>query len=395
MMKRDPERDSQSRTHPATHRVAPCQSLLATLALIVVCPLAGCGDMTDANVTPVETGEAFLAVANVSFDFQTGTFGAVNLDGFAAFPDLTAIHSDSVLRASGGYLFVINRMGADNLQLLDPATFATVWQYSVGAGSNPHDVAVVAPNRAYVTLYETGVMAIVDPTASNGSEFNVGEIDFTAEADEDGIPELGNIVELGGVVYVAAQRLDRNAGFVPINTSRLLAIDSTTDEPIDLSPDDETTTGVDLPIANPVEVRSHDSQIWLACAGHVGELDGALLRFDPTSGQFSDPVVLEEDIGGDVAGFVPGDPIILVWNEPSLVRHVSAIDPDTGDEIARIADDLGYIHDIEADASFIYVPDRNQDHPGLRVFRRDDFTEISESPIETGLPPWSLEVVAF
>ena len=36
---------------------------------------SGCGDTVETDSARIETGEAFLAVANVSFDFQTGTFG--------------------------------------------------------------------------------------------------------------------------------------------------------------------------------------------------------------------------------------------------------------------------------------------------------------------------------
>jgi hypothetical protein len=87
---------------------------------------------------------------------------------------------------------------------------------------------------------------------------------------------------------------------------------------------------------------------------------------------------------------------VVVWSDASFEGHAAAIGVDAADrgrEIARLADGLAFIQDIEADDTFVYLPDRDREQPGVRVFRRADWAEVTTEPIWTGLPPWQLEVV--
>ena len=89
-------------------------------------------------------------------DFQTGSFGTISLDE----PHLATpadpsrrLNSDAVVQTYGGLVYVLNRFGADNVQVLDPAhNFVTTLQCSTGAGSDPSDIAFVSPTKAYVAL---------------------------------------------------------------------------------------------------------------------------------------------------------------------------------------------------------------------------------------------------
>ena len=70
---------------------------------------------------------------------------------------MARVHEDVV--------YVVNRLGGDNVQALDPAQgFATRWQCSVGNGATPHDIAFAARDKAYVTLYEEPELLVVDPS---------------------------------------------------------------------------------------------------------------------------------------------------------------------------------------------------------------------------------------
>lgn len=359
----------------------------AACALLAACaPLAGCGDDGALGPgAPVELGAHYVAVANASFDFQTGTIGAVRLPELSAAADLGALHSDSVLRYSGGLLFGINRRGGDNLQLLDRASMGTRWQRSVEAGSNPQDVAVFAPNRAYVSRYERADLWIVDPSAGDAA-FVVGTVDLSAHADADGIPEAGAMAvdEAGGVTWLALQRLDRDAGFLPLNESRLVRIDHASGA---------ITEAVALPTPNPQALFLRDGVLWIPCSGFTNESDGAVERYDVASGRFLEPALLESDVGGDITAIAPGDPVLVVWSDADFASHLSVFEPVTGVEVARLAEDLGYVADVARTGDFVLVPDRSRDSPGLRVFDVETFEEVAGSPFSTGLPPWSLAVV--
>lgn len=358
---------------------------------------SACGDATeDAADGHAGGAEHLLVVANASLDFQTGSYAAIDIDTLVAQPDVGALHGDSVIRATRGYLFAINRLGADNLQRIDPETLATVWQYSVGAGANPQDIVVLPDGRAYVARYDQTDLWIVDPDAQSDAEFQLGAIDLAEFADADGLPEVVGLAELGGRVYAALQRLDRDASFTPANDSMLVAIDPLTDALVDLSPGDASTDARVLPTANPVAMQVVGDELWLACAGNFGQADGALERYDPTSGAFLEPVVSEAQLEGDLAAFTATRPTVVVWSDASFVGHAAAIaveGADRGNEVARLVDGLAFIQDIEADDTFVYLPDRDREQPGVRIFRRADWTEVTAEPIGTGLPPWQLEVV--
>jgi hypothetical protein len=60
---------------------------------------------------------------------------------------------------------------------------ATKLQCSTGVGSNPHDVAVVAPDKAYVTRYDREALWVVDPSAGDCASFRRGTIELGGLAD--------------------------------------------------------------------------------------------------------------------------------------------------------------------------------------------------------------------
>src|SRR5262249_37088124 len=94
--------------------------------------------------------QAFIVTTN----FQAGSFATVSLDEPRVITPSTSqrrIHSDATARVYGGLVYVINRLFADNIQLLDPANdFVTRFQCSTGNGTNPHDFALVDAGKAYV-----------------------------------------------------------------------------------------------------------------------------------------------------------------------------------------------------------------------------------------------------
>ena len=150
----------------------------------------------------------------VSTDFETGMLAtvAVRPPRRVTHPD-AAIHSDAVIRVSGGMVFVVNRFLADNLQRLDPTQgLRTRFQCSTGNGSNPHDLVVVAPDKAYVTRYDRPELWVVDPSVTDCDQFRRGVIDLSAFADGDGLPEMDQMAVVEGRLFVTVERLDRGAG---------------------------------------------------------------------------------------------------------------------------------------------------------------------------------------
>jgi DNA-binding beta-propeller fold protein YncE len=328
-------------------------------------------------------------------DFQTGSLSVVNLDTRVVSKDVAPVHSDAVERWYGGLLYVVNRFGQDNVQVIDPAqNYATVLQFSTGNGTNPQDICFISPTKAYVTRYEVGDLLIVNP--STGA--HLGVIALGGFADADGIPEMAHMVRVDNRVFVAIQRLDRNAGYQPTDRSLVAVIDAVSDAVLDTDPLTPGMQAIRLTGTNPYTTFAFDtttSRLMIGCAGAYGALDGGIEYVDPVRLTSRGYAITEAALGGDI-----GD---IAWN---VAAHSYAIvsDPDfntllvswnaiTGLKIATVYGPGGFcLNDCELnDRGELYVCNSDLLSPGggLHVFRVSDDTHIA-GPLDCGLPPYQV-----
>ncbi|EMG20787.1 hypothetical protein LEP1GSC150_0519 [Leptospira interrogans serovar Copenhageni str. LT2050] len=102
----------------------------------------------------------------VTTDFGGGgRFKVINPTLFYAYPGLTPIHSDAVARFGNGKVYVLNRLNRDSIQVLDPNYgFITTSELSLGSKVNPVDMEFASTSKAYVSLYGSNRLMIIDPT---------------------------------------------------------------------------------------------------------------------------------------------------------------------------------------------------------------------------------------
>src|SRR5262249_38491294 len=149
-----------------------------------------------------------------------------------------------------------------------------------GNGANPYDIAFASATKAYVTRYESTDLWIVDPTT--GAQ--TGAISLAGLADADGIPEMDRLEMVGPLLFVSLQRVNRNAGFQPTDSSLVAVIDTRTDQLVDCDAAHAGVQGILLPRQNPVTPFVFDrprTRLYLGCAGQYGALDGGIVRVDP------------------------------------------------------------------------------------------------------------------
>src|SRR6185436_6700944 len=80
---------------------------------------------------------------------------------------------DAVVRSYGGLLYVVARLGGDNIQVVDPADgFSVTSQFSTGQGTNPQDLIAVSTTKAYVSLYQPED----NRSASGGDDVSVDDV---------------------------------------------------------------------------------------------------------------------------------------------------------------------------------------------------------------------------
>lgn len=322
-------------------------------------------------------------------DFSTGSLSAVSATTHAPSCDVASPHSDARLRFFGGQLYVINRFGADNIQIVNPATYATVRQFTVGNGANPNDIAVLSPTRAYVTRYERRELWIVNP--STGAK--TGEIDLGAFADADGIPEMDRIAVVGPLAFVSLQRVDRNGGFVPTDTALVAVIDTRTDQVVDCDPAAPGVQAIHLPRTNPVTDFAFDrttSRLLLGCAGFYGALDGGIVAIDAASLTSSEVLATDAQLGGDCNDLVwlsPTQAYVIV-STPSFVTKLVRWNPESGAVGPTLFDPGAFwLSDVESDgAGELWLCDSR--FVGGAVRRFSTATDLAVgAPIVCTLPP--------
>ncbi len=374
------------------------------VALLTGLLLAACtgGGARPEPLPPVASSGILALTTN----FQIGSFSVAPLDDPAQMSgDLGQAHGDSVARAQFGAVYVVNRYGGDNIQRLDPErNFATLWQCSVGNGSNPHDLAQVASDKAYVTRYEAASLAIVDPsTGPECAGFLRGEVDLSAFADADSVPEMDQMVVVGEYLFVSLQRLDRRT-FEPSGQSLLAVIDTSTDSIVDVDPATPGLQGIELLGRNPfaetkgLPLDPLSGKILVASVGSFARLDdGGIEIVNPWTLRSEGFLVTAAALGGNINDFViagSGRGYAVITDE-RFNNSVIRFDPSNGTVLATLLEGPDYLPDIEwvPERGWLLVADQNLYRPGIWIFTADD-KPLDPAPIRTGsLPPFNLLVL--
>ena len=349
---------------------------------------------------------AFLLLANsssaqsdlfvITTDFATGSTAFLAANAAEAEVNLLGIHADAVGHYHDGRVYIVNRLGQDNILVLDAMDWRTpLTQFSVGNGTNPHDIEIVAPDKAYISRYDAASLLVVNP--QDGAE--LGQIDLSAFADADGLPEVSQIVRVGGRLYLSCQRLDRNSGWGPADISYLIVVDLTTDTLVDVDPDAEGVQGIALSAGNPNSMAVVGEQIAVGGVVNFGDRAGGVEIVDVATNRSLGLAVREEDLGGDIASVVlvdqnRGYAVVTDANFANSVRPFDLSSGTVGAPLENISG--GFIPSLAVDGDRLIVADRGSfDDPasaGLKFY--DAATgAFLRGPIDTGLPPANIVVL--
>jgi len=360
--------------------------------------LAACEDKTvgPGSLTPPVHG--YFAFVTTT-DYQTGSASIVTGDTLLhATNNVASVHSDALARSYNGFIYVLNRQGADNVQVIDPLDgFHTRKQFTVGNGADPEDIVFQNVNRAFVSRYNEDQMWIVNPNTGQRS----GLIDFSWLADADNVPEMAHMVKVNNRVFVAIQRLDRNTPFFdPTGTSYLAVFDPTTEQFVDADNSTPGKQAIKLTGSNPfgeLVFNAASGQVWVPEAGFLGIKDGGLETINPNTLAKSGILINENTFGGDVTDVVAidanrGAAIINDSNFNTLLVGFDLTTPTVIDTIYAPGSFALQDAELSRDGR-IFVSDRTPVAPGIRVFRASDHTQITTTPIDVGLPPADIEFV--
>jgi len=308
---------------------------------------------------------------------------------------LASVHSDAIARVHDGLVYVVNRLYADNIQVLDPADgFSTVRQFSVGPGTNPKDIAFVSDTRAYVTRYETPWMLEVDPTTGAITD----SIDLSVFADADGLPEPATMAVVGDRLFVGVQRIDRDDYWLPVAPSWLAVIDAESNTLVDVDPGTPGMQGIELTGTNPYTdmlVGEDGTTLYVGESGAWNALDGGIEAVDTTTLTATGFVITENELGGNLEDFtlpLNGRAHAAVSIMSPAESYCVAFDWDAGELIETVWRPGEWsVPDVELHEGTgqLFVADRTYAAPGVRVFDAATGTQLA-GLLSVGLPPHDL-----
>jgi DNA-binding beta-propeller fold protein YncE len=347
--------------------------------LNVICILAAaCGGEREVSgprdVSPDKA--AFV----VTTDYTTGSTSVIDLSTRAADNDVAPVHSDAVARFHDGKIYVINRLGQDNVQILDPGqNYATLRQVSVGPGSNPQDIAF-ADGKAFVSRMGSNKILVVEPDDIK----KIGEIDLSFLADADGFCEPGLMYSDGARVFVTVLRLDRNDQYAPTDKSFVVVIDAATETLVG--------NGIALHGVNPWPGFASDgARLFVANSGRFGAGNGDIELVDTES--LATAITVQAGVlGGDVNQIAAHNGVLYtVVSDANFNTALVAFDTQSGEKKTLMATEGFNLAGIAVnDRDELYVSDRTVTRPGVRIVNLRTGSEVTSAPIDTGLPPFMI-----
>ena len=335
------------------------------------------------DATPLSQGRVLVATEQYG---SGGAVSVIDLDTLEPTLNVALTTDDVTLRWFDHRIWVINRYGGDNIMILADRDYHLQKQFSVrpapNVPCNPHDLLFLSTCRAVLSCYAQPAVYLLDPTAPVGQE-RVGEIDLSSLADDDGLPEVSHLAQVGSRVFATVQRLARADGWVPVGTSYVAILD----------PEAQTLTGtIALESENPGGplVRIPGTADLLVAGNGAWDGQHAGLERIHTDTDEASLALSADALGGIPTAFTvdaSGCGFALITAPESydtgVVRYclegaVQACVPLGALEVSDVA---------LTDDGRLLVTDRAHASPGVRIYDSETCEEETTAPISTGFAP--------
>ncbi len=285
------------------------------------------------------------------YPIESGAFGAERII-------IPSLHTDAAFAGGGGSAFVIERMGADKVTILDVSTGSVAVKKTIFVGdgkTNAQYALKAAPGKIYVSGLASPEIAVYD--AESGEK--IKGIDLSAFADDkDGLPEIAGMIMAGGKVFAQVQALDSTAYYAPYGTSFLAVINPETDELIDADPARDGVQGIQLPARNPNgDMRVIGGLIYVNICENAYSADAGeagIWTIDPASMTTVKRIISEKALSGGIVDFAVYDETraLAIISKVDFTVKVCAFNPYAGEFIKDVYDNSAWdANDVKADAA--------------------------------------------
>ena len=377
-----------------TARIAPL-TLAALLSIACGDNLAPLGADAGGSGSQADAGPGPDAAILEATAFAVATdFVATGVASTIAVPELdVAVNavegvasSDPVLRRAGDRLYIVNRLGHDNVTVLDSATLELVAQISTGSGSNPQDVAAVGDTLYVAALNSPGVLVL---DLSRPEAGVVDTIDLSALDPEDGLPNCNSIVAAGSAVVAVCGILTQDGIPVPRGPGAVAIIER-----------GALVETVALTQVNPFGLAQA-----AAASGEPAVLVPTVQDFfNPAAGGCLEQVVLGKggargtgcvvenaELGGFVSALAPAPDrlwmtVTTSFDPKDFGPHgdLVSLDPGGSPETVELGDDVRPMDIAVCPTGHLIVSDATR---GVRVLTPAAAGELTSAPLNIGLPP--------
>lgn len=331
-----------------------------------------------------ESGRLFV----VETDFQSGKLEWLSAGGNGLSEDNIPVYSDAAARAYKGYVYILERDGADNITKIDPSAKvaeAVLYQVHLGDGWNPHDIEFVSETKAYIANQNEPSITVFNP-ATGTMEKQIDISAYTFNPDSNMSPYAEQMALCDGKLYVMLQRRD---GWNPGAPTMILTVDTGTDEVLA----DDTivcryTNGYDMVCVGGALYITNPGSIYTTGDGGIEKISLA---------DKSVQTIIDEDALG-------GNPNQIVHKSGSLFyvqnyvgwQNVSVVEVDA--ESGTVVETLSGVKDAyggiayDPEESKLYVGERDSSSTGILVFKDNEKT-AGPLQSEKSLPPSNMVIV--
>ncbi|MBM9577109.1 hypothetical protein JWG45_08070 [Leptospira sp. 201903070] len=342
----------------------------------------------------------------VTSDFSGGgRFKVVNPSLLYSYPGLTPIHSDALARFGLGRVYILNLLNRDSIQVLDPNLgFVTVSELALGSKVNPADMEFAGPSKAYVTLYGSSRLLILDPTSMTiTGSIDLGSYSetFSSGGSPDGIPEMSGMKIVGDSLFVCLQRLDRNdpSGYFPPNTTSIL---------LEIHVPTDTVIGnYTFPASNPLnkpqllDLFGEPHLIFATPSrmGFLSQIDGGVSAFRLGTRSFLPRFLFSEsNAGGDIVNVqIKSDTVgYASVLDSSFTKTLTVFNPSNGEKVATLlripsSFDASLSSILLASDKILYVGNTQFQQPGVTMFDTERGNSLlTPTPISVDLQPYDI-----
>ena len=184
------------------------KNTLLYFSLLMVLIVSCSKDDDNPDVMPTETFDRFVIVSNITTSATptayVGTFKDLSVENYTN-DNAQQFTSYPFLSTFGDDVFVTQNRSGDMVVKYTrqtDGTLAETGRISLPSGSQPMHVLVENADRAYCTLYNTGMIHVFNPTTLDEIE----QIDLTGFAKGDGSPDPGIMAFRDGKLYISASQ---------------------------------------------------------------------------------------------------------------------------------------------------------------------------------------------